>query len=270
MPQNNQSQSEPSVETSFVSRIISVGKDLVALLRDSTIFILTVLLIVFPSKFNSILVAAGFEEGSFVGLKWKSNLEVTNEQLDQASEQITVLQSKNDELLKALDVAKQQLEQANGNSDSGELKFKIAELEKQNIQLKSDTQKIQSSVSKRVKSNLDFMQTAKITDSKSNFLVGLQTVGIGDEVRVDLNEKLQNDGYSLDEVTYSYPEGQKPSWFAYRPTVFFYSASARSQANSLAKFMKEQTGVAFHVQRGAGLGVDADKKNVTLFVHYIR
>ncbi|MCW9000160.1 MAG: hypothetical protein OQK04_15740, partial [Kangiellaceae bacterium] len=185
--QNSQSQSESSTQTSLVSRLISVGKDLVALLRDSTIFILTVLLIVFPSKFNSILVAAGFEEGSFVGLKWKSNLEVTNEQLDQANEQITVLQAENDELLTALDIAKQQLEQANGDNDGGELTLRIAELEKQNVQLKSDTQKIQSSVSQRVKSNLDFMQVAKITNTKSNFLVGLQTVGVDDEVRVQLN-----------------------------------------------------------------------------------
>lgn len=265
------SKEESSAKSSVVSRVIAVGKDLVALLRDSTIFVLTVLLIVFPSKFNSILVAAGFEEGSFVGLKWKSNLEVTNEALDQANEQITVLQTKNDELVKALETAKVELAEVNnGENSRAEFTQKIAELEKQNEQLKSDTQKIQSSVSKRVKSNIDFMKVTQQRTGKSDYMIGLQTVGIDNSSRVSLNEDLKSEGYSLDDITYSYPAGERPSWFAYRPTVFYYAASAKSEANNIAEFMKEKTGKKFHVQRGAGLGVDADKRNVTIYVHYIQ
>ena len=262
------SKEQELAENNVVRRLISLGKDLVALLRDSTIFILTLLLIVFPSKFNSILVAAGFEEGSFVGLKWKSNLEVTNEKLDEANEQITALQTKNDELLAALNEAEKKIGQANTES-SEDFGRKVASLEKQNLELKSQTQIVQSSVNRRLKTNIDFINTKKNIQTKSDFFVGLQTVGIDDSKRIALNEQIRDEGYSLDDKTYAYPAGQKPSWFAYRPTVFYYSTTSKEQAMALADFMKSKTGKTFHVQRGAGLGVDADKKNVTLFVHYL-
>ncbi len=262
------SKEQDSAENNPVRRLISLGKDLVALLRDSTIFILTLLLIVFPTKFNSILVAAGFEEGSFVGLKWKSNLEVTNEKLDEANEQITALQSKNDELVAALAEAQDKF--TNENTESGgEFSRKVANLEEQSLALKSQTQIVQSSVNKRLKTNIDFINTKKNIQTKSDFFVGLQTVGVDDSRRIALNEQIQSEGYSLDDTTYAYPADQKPSWFAYRPTVFYYSTAAKGQATELAAFMKSKTGKTFHVQRGAGLGVDADKKDVTLFVHYI-
>jgi hypothetical protein len=53
---------------------VSLGKDAVALFRDGSLLILAVLLVVFPRKFNRILVDAGFEEGSVVGFRWKSKL----------------------------------------------------------------------------------------------------------------------------------------------------------------------------------------------------
>lgn len=54
-------------DKTWLATIIALGKDLVALLRDGALFLLAVLLIAFPTQFNTILVNAGFEEGRIVG-----------------------------------------------------------------------------------------------------------------------------------------------------------------------------------------------------------
>ena len=41
-------------------------------------------------------------------------------------------------------------------------------------------------------------------------------------------------------------------------------------AQELAKLMKELTGQDFAAQRGAGLGVEPSRRDVTLFVHYVK
>jgi len=82
----------------WFSRFIAVGKDLVSLLRDAALFLLAVLLVAFPIQFNSILVDAGFEEGSLVGFKWKSKLVESNRPLQDAQATISDLQTKNDDL----------------------------------------------------------------------------------------------------------------------------------------------------------------------------
>jgi hypothetical protein len=110
---------------------------------------------------------------------------------------------------------------------------------------------------------------APATRGKSAF-VGLQTLGVDDNERVSINEKLQAEGYELDPTTWSYPADQRPSWFAAQSTVFYYSGSSRSMAEQLAHFLKVTTGQDFVVQRGAGLGVDPSRKDMTLFVHYIK
>jgi hypothetical protein len=50
------------------SKLVALGKDLVALLRDLVLFVLALLLLFFPATLNNVLTNAGFEEGSFVGL----------------------------------------------------------------------------------------------------------------------------------------------------------------------------------------------------------
>src|SRR5229473_515359 len=50
---------------------VALAKDLFAFLRDSSLFAVALLLLVFPATFNAVLTSAGFEEGSFAGLKWK-------------------------------------------------------------------------------------------------------------------------------------------------------------------------------------------------------
>ena len=50
------------------------GKNGLALLRDLMLFVLVVLLLLFPDKLNDILTRSGFDEGSIVGFKWKAKL----------------------------------------------------------------------------------------------------------------------------------------------------------------------------------------------------
>jgi hypothetical protein len=98
----------------------------------------------------------------------------------------------------------------------------------------------------------------------------VQTLGVPDAERVVINEKLRADGYGLDLVTWSYPAGERPSWFAARSTVFHCSGSSLPAAQELAHLMKLLTGQKFAVQRGAGLGVDPSRRDVTLYVHYVK
>ena len=71
-------------------------------------------------------------------------------------------------------------------------------------------------------------------------------------------------------ITWSYQAGVRPTWFSSRSTVFYYSASALPAAQGLARIMKTLTKQDFAIQRGAGLGVDPSRRNVTLFVHFIK
>ena len=75
---------------------VSMLKDLVAVFRDLFIFVLGLLLLVFPATLNDVLVKAGIEEGSIVGLKWKNGLVNTNEKLKLAEDSISKLRSENE------------------------------------------------------------------------------------------------------------------------------------------------------------------------------
>ncbi len=111
--------------------------------------------------------------------------------------------------------------------------------------------------------------TSDLAHNKT-FFVGLQTVGIEDATRTALNKRLESQNYRLDPITYSYSVDEKPSWFAAKSTVFYYSSSSRKTAERLAKLMKRYTRTDFAVQRGAGLGVDLNRRENTFFIHYIK
>lgn len=261
----------PGQKEMWITRVITVGKDLVSLLRDGALFLLAVLLIVFPTQFNAILVSAGFEEGSIVSFKWKANLTKSNDALEEAQETIRNLQKTNDELVKELTEAKTRVE-------NPVIAGRITKLEDDNRRLKDVTRQVQMTVSQTIESNLPLVakarsspaQLARTPYAKPDYHVGLQTLGFSDADRIAVNDKLQSEGYSLDPLTYSYAAGQRPSWFAPRSTVFYYASSALSAARQLAGFLETVTGQEFAVQRGAGLGVDPDRKDVTLFVHYVK
>ncbi len=85
---------------------VAIAKDAFALLRDFALFAVAILLLVFPATFNSILTNAGFEEGSFAGLKWKRQFYDTDTALRTAQDTISSLQVQNSDLLKALTTTK--------------------------------------------------------------------------------------------------------------------------------------------------------------------
>ena len=57
---------------------------------------------------------------------------------------------------------------------------------------------------------------------------------------------------------------------ALQPTVFYYSVSSQTRAQTIASELEELTGIEFDVARGAGYGVKPDKKEITFFVHLTR
>jgi hypothetical protein len=242
---------------------ISIGKDLISLLRDGALFLLAILLVAFPATLNKILADAGFKAGSIAGFEWQASLVNTNQALEEAHAKISDLQRENNEQVNALAEARALL------ADSA-LKQRINKLEKDNVAQKASTGLVQSSVAQTIKTNETLVEKAQPLRNKSDYLVGLQTLGIPDTERIAINTKLHSDGYELDSVTWSYPAGERPSWFATRSTVFYYSASALPAAQELASFMKIVTKQEFAVQRGAGLGVDPGRKDVTLYVHFIK
>jgi hypothetical protein len=254
--------------SSRAKAVVALSKDFVSLLRDGALFALALLLIAFPSQFNSILVNAGFEEGSFVGFKWKSKLIENDNALKSAHATIANLQARNDELLVAL-------QDTNAKLSDPVFLSRLTKLEEENRILKNSTTRVQKSVTQAIDSNAPLVEKALSSSAQrlgppSTYLVGLQTVGVGDDESKALNAKLESAGYRLDLLTYSYPAGNRPSWFAIRSTVFYYSAASSSGAQELAKTMRSLTGQDFAVQRGAGLGVDPSERDRTLFVHYLK
>ena len=256
-------------ETSNESRVasgIAIGKDAVALLRDVALFSLGVLLILFPARLNTVLVDAGFEEGSVVGFKWKSGLVESDNALKKAQATISELQAKNDQLVAALSDAKVPA------ADST-FRQRVDKLETDNRRLRDSTQQVQEAVSRTIDSNAPLVEKvgrAAVSRSRSDFNVGIQTVGVSDEERKTLNEKVGSEGYGLDPTSLSYPAGERPSWFAPRSTVFYYAASALPTARDVARLLKAATGQDFVVQKGAGLGVDPARRDVTIYVNYVK
>lgn len=90
----------------MLERGIAIGKDLFALLRDLSLFLLAALLLVFPARLNDVLMRAGFEEGSVVGFKWKSGLVESDEALKVAKATIGDLQRQLKQANEALAAAK--------------------------------------------------------------------------------------------------------------------------------------------------------------------
>ena len=63
----------------------------VTFFRDFMIVLLFLCLLVFPAVINDRLVDAGFDEGSFAGLRWKGRVERSNGELTEAKTQIGAL-----------------------------------------------------------------------------------------------------------------------------------------------------------------------------------
>lgn len=105
-----------------LEQAIAIGKDVFALLRDGSLFLLALLLLFFPTRLNDVLTSAGFEEGSIVGFKWKARLVETDDALKAAYVTIEGLQAQ-------LKEANDTLAAANTAIASGELKDRLSRVE---------------------------------------------------------------------------------------------------------------------------------------------
>jgi|GEM_PF-2268693 len=133
------------------AKVVSTGKDVVALLRDSVLFLFAMLLLIFPSKVGSLLSQAGFEEGSFAGFKWKPKLEMADESLKEARATITNLQEQNDEMLGLLTKIEPKV-------TDPELKTQLTRLAATNKQLNVSADEVEVSVNNTIASNAHIVE----------------------------------------------------------------------------------------------------------------
>ena len=126
----------PNQNAESLSGAVAIGKDIVALLRDGALLVMAVLLIFWPTRVNSILVDAGFEEGSFAGLTWKAKLSETDDALVEAQATIEDLRTQNHKLSEALEGTKNAIANA-------EVKENITKLQRLNDQLDDSSALVQ-------------------------------------------------------------------------------------------------------------------------------
>lgn len=141
-------------EESAIDRILSRGKDSVALMRDALLLILGMLLLLFPTTFNDVLAKAGFEEGSFAGLKWKAKLVETTDQLSKAEGAVKDLQKQLDKTTRLLNSAQAQI-------GDEKLSKSIAVLNQENTQVKVESSKVQASVASTITANAALVEKAR-------------------------------------------------------------------------------------------------------------
>lgn len=177
---------------SSISNALAVWKDIVSLMRDSALLSLAVLLIVFPTTLNSILVNAGFEEGSLVGFKWKSKLVDSDAALNEARATISDLQNKNNKMIKTLT-------EANARLNDPLLKNRIAELEKENKKLNEVTRQVQASVSNAIASSAPLVNKAltQISANKWGVVFGGDSKLEGAKHEVDVVAPNHNIPYAV-------------------------------------------------------------------------
>ena len=134
-----------SRDTKF-SNLVTTGKDFIAMLRDGILLLLVILLVAWPKSINNILVEAGFEEGSFAGIKWKAKLKESDDVLLEAQSTIVDLREQNNKLSQTLSDAKE-------NINSKKVKNEIENLEGLNKSISKASEMVQEQLEKSTSSN---------------------------------------------------------------------------------------------------------------------
>lgn len=270
---------------SRLETFIRIGKDLVAFLRDGALFFLAVLLVALPTQFNSILVHAGFEEGNFVGFKWKSKFVESDARLVQAQGTISSLQSQNNELLKALS-------EANAKVNDPKQMEQLQKLEEENKALKIKTEIVQANVSQTIDSNIPLVEKARSSDKTVNasaaasgafsgFSCGVSSYGgtwaeeMRQKVKTDLYsiygcsespDAPSKDGYTGDFHTPTKPDGPWKG-FAAQSAIIYYSDANKGKAEAVARDVSIRYGHRFVALRGGGQGIRPDWYGKAIVVH---
>jgi hypothetical protein len=141
-------------EKSRLADGISTAKDLFALLRDVAVGTIALLLLLFPSTFNDRLTQAGFEEGSFAGMKWKAKLVESDTGLKEARIQINNLQEQ-----LALNAAK--LKEAETRGSDPLFKTEVAKLNADTKSVSVSAAKVAANVSTIITSNAPLVERAQ-------------------------------------------------------------------------------------------------------------
>lgn len=145
----------PDGPSNHLAAGVALAKDVLALLRDSSLFAVALLLLVFPATFNSILTDAGFEEGSFAGLKWKRQFYDTDKELRTAQDTLESLQTQNANLLKALTEAEARAGDANQKQN-------IARFQREAQNAAEAAKQVQASVRATLAANDPLIEQARL------------------------------------------------------------------------------------------------------------
>jgi hypothetical protein len=153
-PQTQSPEAPAKPGPSRLASTISIGKDLVALLRDGTIFLLAMLLFAFPTTLNNILTNAGFEEGSLVGFKWKAKLLDADTALKDAKATITALTTQ-------LEQTSKELADARGQQGDAARSARLDQLVAANTSVRRLAEETQSTVARAIDDAAPLVQQAQ-------------------------------------------------------------------------------------------------------------
>jgi hypothetical protein len=145
----------------FFSRFVIIGKDLAALLRDFVLLIVFLALVLCPETVNDIIIRAGFEEGSIIGMKWKKGITKSDIALKEAQGSIGVMRKQLDSVSKVLNEAKKL-------TDNIDLKKKIEKVQMKNGEIEKESNLIQKSLKKTISANAILVENAQKAVNSSN------------------------------------------------------------------------------------------------------
>ena len=136
-----------------MERLVSFAKDIFELLRDAALLALAGLLLLFPGRFNDMLVKAGFEEGSIVGFMWKAKLVEADQALNEAQATISQLRGQ-------LDKASNALAEAGAGIPDERLKSTIYQIAEDSRRLTGASDEVEGSVKSTIASQASMVERA--------------------------------------------------------------------------------------------------------------
>jgi ElaB/YqjD/DUF883 family membrane-anchored ribosome-binding protein len=101
-------------------RLVASAKDALAVAREALIVALFLLLVFWPTGFNSMLERAGFTKGSLLGFEWEKKIKASTEEAKGAGDAITQIQDRLQTLQKSLE--------ATTGPDAAALKSQVRDL----------------------------------------------------------------------------------------------------------------------------------------------
>ena len=120
----------------------------------------------------------------------------------------------------------------------------------------------QSSMIKGEKSNI----RNEVSVVATGRLMDVWAYGVSESEVQKIKEHLIAEG---NEVGFGGLLSYKPKWLALQSTVFYYHKNSKQVAQNIADDLNKISDIEFDIKWGAGLGVKADEKEKTFFVHIV-